>query len=50
MRLTPDLQDLIPADRLPITAGRFHIMRKVDLAGQVVVLERNVVGGREVDR
>jgi hypothetical protein len=37
-RLTPDLQRLIPQERLPITAGRVHIMRKVDTAGQVSFL------------
>jgi len=37
-RLTPDLQRLIPLEHLPITAGRVHIMRKVDSAGQVSFL------------
>jgi len=37
-RLTPELQRLIPPDRLPITAGRVHIMRKVDNAGQMSFL------------
>ena len=41
-RLTPDLQRLIPAERLPITAGRVHIMRKVDDVGQMSFL--NEVG------
>lgn len=37
-RLTPELQRLIPPDRLPLTAGRVHIMRKVDSVGQVSFL------------
>ena len=37
-RLTTDLQRLIPAGRLPITAGRIHIMRKVDGAGKITLL------------
>lgn len=48
-RLTPDLQRLIPPDQLPITAGRIHIMRKVDSTGQISFLnERWLVGSRWV--
>ena len=38
LRLTPDLRRLIPEGRLPITAGRLHVMRKVDSAGDVRLL------------
>jgi len=48
LRLTPDLRALIPdfsIGRLPLTAGRFHMMRKVDMAGYVELLnERWLVG------
>lgn len=40
-RLTPDLRRLIPdftLGRLPLTEGRFHIMRKVDTTGHVQFL------------
>jgi putative transposase len=37
-RLTADLRRLIPDGRLPITAGRIHVMRKVNQAGQIAVL------------
>lgn len=37
-RLTSELQRLIPSERLPITAGRVHVMRKVDSAGQISFL------------
>jgi len=40
-RLTPDLQRMIPAERLPITAGRMHIMRKVDSAGHMSFLNES---------
>src|SRR5262249_53466611 len=47
-KLTTELRRLIPdlaSERLPITAGRFHIMRKVDTAGQVELLnERWLIG------
>lgn len=36
--LTPDLRHLIPLEDLPITAGRIHFMRKVDLAGHIEFL------------
>jgi hypothetical protein len=37
-KLTPDLRRLIPTGRLPITAGRIHIMRKVNSAGEIELL------------
>lgn len=37
-RLTTDLQRLIPTGRLPITAGRLHILRRVNSAGQIELL------------
>jgi len=37
-RLTPDLQHLIPAGRLPVTSGRVHLLRRVNDAGQVQLL------------
>ncbi len=40
-RLTPELQRLIPSERLPITAGRVHIMRKVDSTGQISFLNES---------
>lgn len=36
--LTPALSRLIPEGRLPLTAGRIHFMRQVDLAGQIELL------------
>ncbi len=36
--LAPDLQQLIPAGRLPITAGRIHFMRKVSGDGLIHLL------------
>lgn len=36
--LTADLRRLIPLEHLPITAGRIHFMRKVDLTGQIELL------------
>lgn len=36
--LTPDLQQLIPAGRLPITTGRIHFMRKVTGDGLIHLL------------
>ena len=38
VRLTSDLQDLIPAGRLPIRTGRIHIVRKVDPLGEITLL------------
>jgi len=37
-RLTAERRDLIPDGRLPITAGRVHILRRVNEAGQVQLL------------
>lgn len=37
-RLTADLRRLIPPERLPITAGRIHFMRKVNHTGQIEFL------------
>jgi hypothetical protein len=43
--LTADLRQRIPLERLPITAGRIHFLRKVDLAGRIELLnERWPVG------
>lgn len=36
--LTRRLAELIPNDRLPLTAGRIHFMRRVDQAGQIELL------------
>lgn len=38
VRLTADLRRLIPEGRLPITAGRLHVMRRVNDAGQINLL------------
>jgi hypothetical protein len=46
VQLTPDLQRLIPAEPLPITAGRVHIMRKVDGAGEIKFLNETWPVGR----
>jgi hypothetical protein len=49
-RLTTELRRLIPdfqAERLPLTAGRFHFMRKVDTSGHIEFLnERWRVGSK----
>jgi len=45
--LTPELQRLIPPDHLPITTGRFHIMRKVDTAGEMTLLNETWSGGHK---
>lgn len=37
-RLTPSLANLIPTGRLPITAGRLHVIRKVEAQGTVTLL------------
>lgn len=37
-RLSPALQTLIPAGRLPVTAGYLHFMRKVDPQGTIRLL------------
>lgn len=49
-RLTPDLRRLIPdfsLGRLPLTEGRFHLMRKVDTAGYVELLNERWLVGRQ---
>ena len=38
MRLTTELQRLIPDGRLPVTAGRVHFMRKVETTGDIALL------------
>jgi len=38
MHLTADLRRLIPTEPLPITAGRIHFMRKVDITGHIEFL------------
>jgi putative transposase len=38
VRLTPELQRLIPSGRLPITAGRIHFRRKVRPTGDIELL------------
>ena len=38
LRLTADLRNLIPREHLPITAGRIHFMRKVDITGHIELL------------
>jgi transposase-like protein len=38
VRLTADLRSLIPSGRLPITAGRFHIVRRVNSSGHIQLL------------
>lgn len=47
LKLTPDLRRHIPdlSQRLPLTKGRFHIMRKVDLSGQVRFLNQHWLVG-----
>ena len=47
VRLTPDLQELIPVGRLPITSGRFHVMRKVDPLGEIALLNETWSVGRK---
>jgi hypothetical protein len=48
-RLTPDLRRLLPdfvSARVPLTAGRFHIMRKVEGGGYVEFLNERWLVGR----
>ncbi len=40
VRLTPELQWLIPSGRLPITAGRIHFRRKVQPTGEIQLLSQ----------
>lgn len=44
---TPTQQQLIPTGRLPITAGRLHVMRKVKGDGQVELLNESWPVGRK---
>jgi transposase-like protein len=44
-RLTRDLRHLIPNDRLPITNGRIHLMRKVDATGHIKLLNETWLVG-----
>jgi transposase InsO family protein len=49
-RLTPDLRRLLPdvaTTRIPLTAGRFHLMRKVDAGGYVEFLNERWLVGRQ---
>jgi hypothetical protein len=47
MRLSADLRRLIPTEPLPITAGRIHFMRKVDITGHIEFLnETGPVGSK----
>ena len=49
-RLTPDLRRVLPdfaTARIPLTAGRFHLMRKVDGGGYVELLNERWLVGRQ---
>lgn len=46
-RLTPDWRLLIPPDRLPLRAGRVHVVRKVDSAGTLDLLNDTWPVGRQ---
>ena len=46
VRLTPELQRLIPSGRLPITAGRVHFRRKVQPTGEIQLLNETWLIGR----
>ena len=45
VRLIRELQRLIPAGRLPITAGRIHFMRKVQPTGEIELLNETWLVG-----
>jgi hypothetical protein len=45
-KFTAALRDLIPAGRLPITSGRWHILRKVNSAGDIHLLNDRWSVGR----
>jgi len=47
VRLTRELQQLVPAGRLPITAGRIHFMRKVQTTGEIDLLNETWLVGRK---
>ena len=40
-RLTAHLRKLIPSERLPITAGRIHVIRKVDPQGTMTMFNES---------
>jgi transposase-like protein len=44
--LTQPLRSLIPVARLPLTAGRIHVMRKVDLQGMVTLFNEPWLVGK----
>jgi hypothetical protein len=44
--LTQPLRSLIPSARLPLTAGRIHVMRKVDLHGMVTLFNEPWLVGK----
>ncbi len=46
-RLTPTLRALIPEGRLPITAGRVHLIRKVDCQGILSLLNEVWLVGKK---
>lgn len=47
VRLTRELQRFIPAGRLPITAGRIHLMRKVQPTGEIELLNETWLIGEK---
>ena len=47
VRLTAELQRLIPSGRLPITAGRIHFRRKVQTTGDIELLNETWFIGRK---
>jgi putative transposase len=47
VRLTRELQRLIPTGRLPITAGRIHFMRKVQPTGEIELLNETWLVGEK---
>ena len=46
VRLTQELQRCIPTGRLPITAGRIHLMRKVQPTGEIELLNETWLIGK----
>ncbi|MBI1800720.1 MAG: hypothetical protein HYR71_03715 [Chloroflexi bacterium] len=47
LRLTLALRQLIPAERLPLTAGQIHVIRKVDHQGTVSLLNESWSVGKK---
>jgi transposase InsO family protein len=47
VRLSPALRRLLPQGHLPLTAGRVHVLRKVDGAGTIALLNDTWVVGRQ---